>query len=89
MTQEAPLQVTDYLAQSIYEDFDACMAYAIDCAYECEEDDYDEYHKCIEDCLDPEPCIQEVSRKYNVPVDVVKRIIDKCAKEDEEGLDVW
>ena len=82
-------QVTDDLAQRIYDDFDNCMDYTIDCAYECNEEDYDEYHKCIVDCINPEPCIQEVSRRYNMPVDVVKRIIDKYVKEDEEGYDVW
>jgi len=74
---QAP-QVEDEVIQKIRDEIDDCGDYCVDYAYEVDDDDA--FEKCIDQCY------QEISEKYNVPIEKIEEIV-KSMINDEEGYD--
>ena len=74
---QAP-QVEDEVIQKIRDEIDDCGDFCVDYAYEVDDDDA--FEKCIDQCY------QEISEKYNVPIEKIEEIV-KSMINDEEGYD--
>ena len=72
------LQVEDEVIQRIKDEIDDCGDFCVDYAYEVDEDDA--FEKCVDQCY------QEISKKYNVPMEKIMEIV-RSMLEEEEGYD--